>query len=276
VRIVGYTAEDLLAIDFQTITHPDDLDADARYLRQMLGGSTSHFDVEKRFFHKDGHVLWVFCRFAGARRRGRPLYFVSQIQDTTEQKLLTDDLRLARADLQASSIMSLPNHRLARRLDQPLFEPVGDGAIWRVRARVGGQTCREIIGEERYRIAEPTWPRSVRRAAIVRAGRPAAGRSRRYSQSNTCLISGWPSHCTLRSRNDVTELRESHQRIRELAHVSKLPRGRTAFDRASAARRHRTRFVCDVPRPEACSGQAGGRPDVDRVTQEFAEAIDNA
>jgi PAS domain S-box-containing protein len=85
--IVGYTTEELLATTFQAITHPDDLDADLEYVRQMLAGSRTHFDMEKRYFHKDGHIVWVLLSVSLVRNdAGQPLYFVSQIQDITARK----------------------------------------------------------------------------------------------------------------------------------------------------------------------------------------------
>jgi len=85
--IVGYTVEELLATTFQAITHPDDLDADMEYARQMLDGSRSHYDMEKRYFHKDGHVVWIFLSVSLVRDdAGQPMYFVAQIQDITARK----------------------------------------------------------------------------------------------------------------------------------------------------------------------------------------------
>ncbi len=85
--IVGYTAEELLATTFQAITHPDDLEADMEYTRQMLDGSRSHYDMEKRYFHKDGHIVWILLSVSLVRDdTGQPMYFVSQIQDITARK----------------------------------------------------------------------------------------------------------------------------------------------------------------------------------------------
>src|SRR5437667_1532009 len=85
--IVGYTAEELLATTFQAITHPDDLEADMEYMRQMLDGSRSHYDMEKRYFHKGGHIVWILLSVSLVRDdTGQPMYFVSQIQDITARK----------------------------------------------------------------------------------------------------------------------------------------------------------------------------------------------
>jgi PAS domain S-box-containing protein len=86
-EIVGYTEQELLETDFQTITHPDDLAADLDHVRQMLEGSIRSYQMEKRYFHRDGHVVCALLSVSLMRdARGLPLYFISQIEDITERK----------------------------------------------------------------------------------------------------------------------------------------------------------------------------------------------
>src|SRR5713226_9840359 len=86
-RIVGYSPEELLATTFQAITHPEDLDTDVEFAQRMLGGSIPHYQMEKRYFHKDGHLVWILLSVSLVRDAdGRPLYFVSQIQDIGARK----------------------------------------------------------------------------------------------------------------------------------------------------------------------------------------------
>src|SRR5450631_4277780 len=151
-EIVGYTAEELLATDFQSITHPEDLDANVGYMRQMLDGTLSHHDMEKRYFHKDGHILWVLLSVSLVRdAAGEPIYFVSQILDITEQRRLTEDLRLARADLQAildnvpARITSWHVDWTNRFLNQAAAIQYGISA-----GEAVGKHARELIGEKRY------------------------------------------------------------------------------------------------------------------------------
>jgi len=85
--IVGYSEEELLATDFQSITHPDDLDADLEYVRQMLVGAITSYHMEKRYLHKDGHEVPILLSVSLVRDvNGDPIYFISQIQDITERK----------------------------------------------------------------------------------------------------------------------------------------------------------------------------------------------
>ncbi len=93
-EVVGYTEEELLVKTFQDITHPDDLDADLDYVRQMLAGEIQKYQMEKRYYHKSGQVVWILLTASLVRDiQGRPLYFISQIQDITERKQADDKLR---------------------------------------------------------------------------------------------------------------------------------------------------------------------------------------
>lgn len=85
--IVGYTREELLAITFQDITHPDDLEADLGYVRQMLAGEIQTYSMEKRYFRKDGAVIWINLTASLVRYpSGAPKYFISVVEDITQRK----------------------------------------------------------------------------------------------------------------------------------------------------------------------------------------------
>jgi PAS domain S-box-containing protein len=92
--IVGYTENELLATTFQAITHPDDLETDLALTRQILNGEIPTFQMEKRYFHKGGHIVWILLSVSLVRgSSGEPLYFIAQIQDITERKRVQDQLR---------------------------------------------------------------------------------------------------------------------------------------------------------------------------------------
>ncbi|MBE0680679.1 MAG: PAS domain S-box protein [Anaerolineales bacterium] len=92
--LIGYKADDLMAMTFQDITHPDDLDLDLEYVRETLAGTRQTYQMEKRYFHKDGHIVWVLLSVSLVRsENGEPLYFISQIQDVTERKRIENVLR---------------------------------------------------------------------------------------------------------------------------------------------------------------------------------------
>lgn len=92
--IVGYSAEEMLERSFQDITHPDDVDADLAYIRRLLAGEIKTNQIEKRYFHARGHVVWIQLNVSIARDdRGNPLYFITQIQDITGRKATEERIR---------------------------------------------------------------------------------------------------------------------------------------------------------------------------------------
>ncbi len=100
-RIVGYSEAELLATDFQSITHPEDLTDDLELVRRLRSGEIRSYQMEKRYFHQLGHELWVvLCVSLVRDARGEPLHFVSQIKDITPRKRAEDALRLAKDELE--------------------------------------------------------------------------------------------------------------------------------------------------------------------------------
>jgi two-component system, sporulation sensor kinase A len=86
-RITGYLEEELLKLHFQDITHPDDLDRELLYLNQLLQGETKTYQMEKRYNHKDGSLIWVQLQVSLVRDEfANPLFFVADIQDITKRK----------------------------------------------------------------------------------------------------------------------------------------------------------------------------------------------
>jgi PAS domain S-box-containing protein len=98
--IVGYDKAELLATDFQTITHPDDIEADWALALQTLEGQIPSYQMEKRYIHKLGYVVWVLLNVSPLRNEaGKIEYFISQIQDITARKKAETQLRETNRDL---------------------------------------------------------------------------------------------------------------------------------------------------------------------------------
>jgi diguanylate cyclase (GGDEF)-like protein/PAS domain S-box-containing protein len=84
--IVGYSEKELLATDVQSVTYPDDRDADSLQVRQMLDRAIKTYQTNKRYVRKDGHVVWT--QLSGSLvwlQSGEPHYFIYQIQDITDR-----------------------------------------------------------------------------------------------------------------------------------------------------------------------------------------------
>lgn len=86
-EIVGYQEQELLERTFQDITHPDDIDTDLELLTELTKGERETYQMEKRYIKKNGDLVWVLLAVSMVRTAsGRPLHYVSQIADISEQK----------------------------------------------------------------------------------------------------------------------------------------------------------------------------------------------
>lgn len=107
-RLLGYSAEELLALDFQTLTHPEDLEADLDFVGQLLEGKITSYCMEKRYFSKAGSVVWVLLSVSLVRQEnGEPLHFISQLQNITPLK--EREMQLQEAQRQLEETNSLLN-----------------------------------------------------------------------------------------------------------------------------------------------------------------------
>ncbi|MBN9518041.1 PAS domain S-box protein [bacterium] len=130
--IMGYADAELLALTFQEVTHPDDLASDLAHVRQLLTGELDTYQMEKRYVHTAGHTVWALLSVSLARdSAGRPLYFISQIQDITDRKRAEEQLRHAEQQFRSAfddaavgmALLSLDGRFL--RVNQALCETVG-------------------------------------------------------------------------------------------------------------------------------------------------------
>ncbi|QEH36380.1 Signal transduction histidine-protein kinase BarA [Aquisphaera giovannonii] len=93
-EIIGYSEAELLATDFQALTHPDDLDADLAQVGRALAGEIGSYSLQKRYRHKEGRTVWVVLSVSLVRDAGgRPLHFVSMIEDVTPRRRAEEALR---------------------------------------------------------------------------------------------------------------------------------------------------------------------------------------
>ena len=103
-RMLGYTEEELRTRNFQDITHPEDLENDLDYLHECVEGMRTTYQMEKRYFRKDGNVIWVNLAVSILRAENdTPLYFISQIQDITARKKAEEELVAARDEAKNAS-----------------------------------------------------------------------------------------------------------------------------------------------------------------------------
>lgn len=124
--VLGRSREEVLALTFQELTHPDDLDADLALMDDLLAGRTDSFQLDKRYLRPDGSAVWVSLHVSAVRdAEGTAQRFLSQVVDLTERKHL--ELQLEHAATH-DPLTGVPNRRLlADRLGVALATARRDG-----------------------------------------------------------------------------------------------------------------------------------------------------
>jgi PAS domain S-box-containing protein len=117
-EIVGRSQVELMSVSWMEITHPDDLEPDLANVQRLLDREIPYYYMEKRYFHKDGHIVWILLHGGLVRdRRGEPLYFLGHVLDISDRKKADEELRrsadaLARSNADLQQFASAASHDL--------------------------------------------------------------------------------------------------------------------------------------------------------------------
>ena len=104
-EMLGYTVAEMLGKTLQAVMPADDLPA-TRELQEALMRGAPPAQLEKRFLHKQGGVVWTQWDVSLSRdRQGTPLCFFSQIQDLTRRKRTEEALRHSEEQLHQAQKM---------------------------------------------------------------------------------------------------------------------------------------------------------------------------
>lgn len=121
-NMIGYSKEELLGLNFQSLTHPDDLEQDLVILKNLINRKIKTHQMEKRYLHKNGSIIWVNLVVSMVvDQNDKPIHIIGQIQDITQKKITEDALK--------------KSHQLLQKLTDRLpvvvsiFEMTKDGTI---------------------------------------------------------------------------------------------------------------------------------------------------
>lgn len=141
-RIVGYSHDELLSRSFRDITFAEDLPEDMVMFRQISAGLRNTYQREKRYIHKDGHIVWVNISVSLVRdAAGKPLYLVTQIENITNRKRAQLELMEAEAKFRTLVEKSLVGVYI---LQDDLFKYVNPAFT-----EITGYTDEDVLGRLR-------------------------------------------------------------------------------------------------------------------------------
>lgn len=101
--ITGYTSDELVALSFPDITHPEDLEADNALVARLLTGELTHYQLAKRYLHAGGAAVWVALSVSIVRSDdGTPRHLIAQVQDVNDRVLAQQEQ--ARSDQELAEV----------------------------------------------------------------------------------------------------------------------------------------------------------------------------
>ena len=131
-KMVGYTEEELKSLGPLDITHEEDREATQEMIEDLRIGKRQDRPTEKRYYRKDGEVIWVRVSTARALDPGSALPGIPAIiEDITERKLAEvawQDAREALARATRLTIMGELSASIAHEINQPLAAIISNGS----------------------------------------------------------------------------------------------------------------------------------------------------
>lgn len=93
-QLLGYTNEAFQNLTFADFTHPDDLETDLALYGELVGGKRNHYKIEKRYYTKEGKLIWGLLSVSLVRTpTGEPLFAVGLVEDITEAKEASEQIQ---------------------------------------------------------------------------------------------------------------------------------------------------------------------------------------
>ncbi len=250
-EILQYSEQELRALTFQDLTHPDDIEADLGLVRRCLDGEIDSYRIEKRYRRKDGSLVWAELTVALVRDDdGGPDYFISVVEDIDQHK--HDQVALEQAN---SLYRGLVEHM---RDGVAIYEAVDDGADFVFTAfnpaavRSAKLATKQVIGR-RVRDVFPKVEEIGLFAVfrrVYRSGTPESHKTTRYADERVALwvenyVFKLPGGQVVAVFTDVSQKKETEQALltsqatlEQIAYhdsLTQLPNRRLLFDRLTQA-----------------------------------------
>ena len=113
---LGYTRDELTQMTWTELTYPEDLAPDLIQFNRMLAGEINSYAMDKRFVHKDGHLVDTRLAVSHVRKPDGTLdYVVAMVEDISERKQAEANLKSIITHMPIGLVMVDANGRIYQR-----------------------------------------------------------------------------------------------------------------------------------------------------------------
>jgi PAS domain S-box-containing protein len=207
--MLGFSEEELRNRHCVDFSPPEDAQKDWALFEQLRAGSIDHYSLEKRYFRRDGSLLWGRLTISLLNSRTSPLV-VAMVEDITEKRVVQETLELATKQVAAVTRSSRDfrylwaNQGLADLLQRPLEEIMGRSIV-------------DVLGSEAFQALRPHFDRALAGETFNyedEVNYPGIGRrwiSATYTPTLDAsgVVDGWVAVIV-----DITERRRAEQALR--------------------------------------------------------------
>lgn len=99
-QMLGYTADEMIELGVEGISHPEDYAIDLQHFHRVMAGEIDRYEMDKRFLHKDGSIVWAHLLVSMTRdERGQPSLIISMAENINDRKRAEEEREKLQAQL---------------------------------------------------------------------------------------------------------------------------------------------------------------------------------
>jgi PAS domain S-box-containing protein len=124
--MTGYTKEELLQLSCANLSHPEDASSEMVLFEELHDGKRKSYQMEKRFFRKDGSMFWAHISISLLKNIEGPPLVIGMAKDISERKASEEQLTVAKLELQhLTTRLIQAQDEERRRISHELHDDIG-------------------------------------------------------------------------------------------------------------------------------------------------------
>ncbi len=156
-EMFGYTEAEFLGNTISLVTHPDDEARSNEWIRKKMNNEPVEEDFEKRYIHKDGHIIWGLVRAQWIRNKdGSTRMAIAHITDITERKNAEVALRESEKKFRSMIEHSAEAITLINQKGEVIYESPSVIKLtgYSAKDRIGKSALERVFSEDRMKIKD--------------------------------------------------------------------------------------------------------------------------